>query len=310
MSSSDKFHIDAVDSSANLRTLLAGTDISMARRTKGRTTEDTERWTICRLLATLNQQGRLHFPLKLTHGDRPDFELVLGNSSTGIEITEAISRDYAACLALAEHIKPDAVIDLSLFRPNSPRKTIQELRKIIAASTLMGPGWAGNAAEKDWATSIADVVSSKKAKLGKAGYRKFPRNWLAIYDNLPLPNVNLVDAVALLVPKIEPLWGQEPWFDAVFIEHGPVIVEITRLTITHHTLADLWQVLTWRFRGSAEQDYLNFLMMYRRVSDFCRSARCWPLWNSPSVSAQGFNRVEPVLALPVYHHLPLTWSTW
>ncbi|NUY03546.1 hypothetical protein [Paraburkholderia youngii] len=210
----------------------------MAGRTEGRTTEDTELWTICRLLATLNQQGRLHFPLKIEHGDRPDFELVQGNNSTGIEITEAISQSYSACLALAERIKPDAVIDMSLFRPDSPRKTTQELREIIAASSLTGSGWPGSLAEEDWATFIAGDISGKHAKL--VGYRQFPVNWLAIYDNLPLPNVNLADAIAHLAPKIAPLWGRKPCFDTVFIERGPVIVELTRSKSTHHILVDLW----------------------------------------------------------------------
>jgi len=232
------FNLEAVASSADLRALLAGLDISVAGRTQGRMTEDTERWTISRLLATLNQQGRLHFPLKITHGDKPDFDLVQGNSSTGIEITEAISQCYSACLALADRIKPDAVIDMSRFRPDSPRKTTQQLREIIAASSLTGPGWAGNSAEEDWATFIAGDICGKHAKL--VGYRQFPVNWLAIYDNLPLSNVNLANAIANLAPKIAPLWSQKPCFDAVFIEHGPFIVELTRSKCARHILVDLW----------------------------------------------------------------------
>jgi hypothetical protein len=235
---SDKSNIDAVGSSADLRALLAGTDLSVARRTEGRTKEGTELWTICRLLATLNQQGRLHFPLKIVHGDKPDCELVQGNSSTGIEITEAISQSYSACLALAERTKPDAVIDLSLFGPDSPRKTAQELKDIIAATSLTGLGWEGNSAEEDWATFTAANISSKHAKLGC--YRQFPVNWLAIYDNLPLPNVNLADAIARLGPKIAPLWSRKPCFDAIFIERGPVIVEFTRSNSAYHILVDLW----------------------------------------------------------------------
>lgn len=238
--SSGKSHLDAVACSTDLSALLAGTDISVAGRTEGRATEDTERWTICRLLATLNQEGGLRFPLKLTHRDRPDFELVQGGSSTGIEITEAITQDYSSCLALAERIKPDAVIDMSLFHPDSPRKTTQELREIIASSSLTGSGWAGSFAEEDWASFIGDVISGKQTKLEKVGYRKFPVNWLAIYDNLPLPNVNLADAVALLAPKIAPLWSRKLSFDAVFIERGPVIVELTRSKSAHHILVDLW----------------------------------------------------------------------
>jgi hypothetical protein len=219
---------------------LAATDISVALRTKGRTTAETERWTICRLLATLNQQRRLCFPLKLMHGDRPDFELVQDRSSAGIEITESISQDYAACLALAERTRPGAIIDMSLFRPDSPKKTLQELKDIVAASSLTGTGWAGSSAENDWATFIEQDISSKQMKLAKPGFSYFQTNWLAIYDNLPLPNVNLARAVALLVPKIAPLWSRNPSFQAIFIERGPVIVELTPSNTVHHVLVDLW----------------------------------------------------------------------
>jgi hypothetical protein len=81
-------------------------------------------------------------------------------------------------------------------------------------------------------------IEDKHAKL--AGYRQFPMNWLSIYDNLPLPNVNLADAMAHLAPKIASLWNRKPCFDAVFIERGPVIVELTPSRNVHHVLEDLW----------------------------------------------------------------------
>jgi hypothetical protein len=240
MASSVKLPSSAIASSSDLRAILAATDISVSARTQGRTTAETEQWTICRLLATLNQQGRLRFPLKLIHGDRPDFELVQNRSSTGIEITEAISQDYAACLALAERTRPGITIDMSLFRPDSPRKTVEELKNIVAASRLTGPGWAGRSAETDWATFIEQDISIKQMKLAKAGFRNFQTNWLAIYDNLPLPNVNLAHAVALLAPKVAPLWSRSHSFHAVFIERGPVIVELTPSGSLNHVLVDLW----------------------------------------------------------------------
>lgn len=232
--------LQAIASSSDLRALLAATDISVASRTQGRTTQETERWTICRLLATLNQNGRLHFPLTLIHRDRPDFELVENRRRVGIEITEAISQDYAAAVALAERTRPGATIDISLFRPDSPRKTTQELKEIVAASSLAGPGWAGSSAEADWATFMKSTISRKRATLAKAGFCIFPVNWLAVYDNLPLPNVNLTDAVAHLVRNIAPIWSESPCYHAIFIERGPAIVELTPFKTVLHVLEGLW----------------------------------------------------------------------
>jgi hypothetical protein len=65
-------------------------DISVPARTEGRTTRHTETWTIARLLATLAAY----------HRDKPDIALTSGGLEIGIEITEAISTQYAAYQAL------------------------------------------------------------------------------------------------------------------------------------------------------------------------------------------------------------------
>lgn len=232
-------HFGVVDCTSvdELMKRLAATSLEVPKRTNGRTTEQTERWTICRLLSTLGALKRLVYPLSVLHVDKPDFTVSMSSARVGIEVTEAIHRDYARCVALAEHEKPDAVIDASLFRWGDPEKTLAQLRAIVAASQLTGPGWAGDSVESEWAIHIASIIASKRAKL--PSYRQHDLQWLAIYDNLPLPNVNLALAVQKLQRLLQP-WNDKATFDEIFVEHGPVIVALTGQSVCFLELNDLW----------------------------------------------------------------------
>jgi hypothetical protein len=52
--------------------------ISVPPIEKGRSTEDCEQWSICRLLATIAKSKELSFPIKLEKRERPDFLLQAG----------------------------------------------------------------------------------------------------------------------------------------------------------------------------------------------------------------------------------------
>ncbi|MBM0108594.1 hypothetical protein JM946_28005 [Steroidobacter sp. S1-65] len=233
----DRVNIDNCPSREQLLTMLAKTRLDVPGRTEGRSTEHTERWVICRLLATVAALDRLRFPLSVSHGDKPDFSIIWPGLSIGIEVTEAISTDYARCLALAELERPGAIIDMSLFRWGSKSKSLEELRGIIKATRLQGDGWVGDSAEIEWSRYIESIIAAKRQKL--SGYLARDRQWLAIYDNLPLPHVHLAGAAEKLQSLLEP-WAEKVGFDALFIERGPVILEMTAHSICFHHLNDLW----------------------------------------------------------------------
>jgi len=233
----EHFSIQNALSADGLLATLAATDLHVPGRTTGRTTQQTERWTVCRLLATLTSIDRLRFPLSVSHEDKPDFRLEFDGRSVGIEVTEAISTDYSKCLALAEREKPGALIDMSLFRWGGEPKTTADLREIIQATELQGGGWDGESAEVEWAHYIESIVSVKSRKA--AAYTHHDCRWLAIYDNLPLPHVHLARGAEKLRPLLAP-WDDHVEFHAVFIEHGPVILELTPRSVSVHNLNDLW----------------------------------------------------------------------
>jgi hypothetical protein len=236
------FNTDGVVSSdAALLAALGRTDISVPARIDGRTTDHTETWTICRLLATLANSGKLSYPLSVLHRDRPDFAVTQADATTGIEVTEAVSRQYAAYCALAEREFPEVFLQPAHFRWGAPEMSLKEMRSLLGRSKLTGKAWVGDSAEREWAAYMESVISSKLLKLTKPGYAVFPVMWLAIYDNLPMPNLDLRLALSHLAQLLPPHWASHPSFQTIYIEHGPVVAEIRVAGSNHLSLKDLWQ---------------------------------------------------------------------
>lgn len=226
---------------SDLLAALRRIDISVPARTDGRTTDHTETWTISRLLSTLTKCSLLEFPLSVTHRDRPDSLILSNDREIGVEITEAISQQYAAYCALAEREFPEVFLEPAHFRWGAPVMTVNDMRNLLRHSQLSSDGWAGDRPEQEWALFIQSVVDSKLAKLARPDFAKYGQNWLAIYDNLPLPNINLSKAIAYLQPLLHDRWGKTPSFDTLFVEHGPVIARITASGVDHLALNDLWE---------------------------------------------------------------------
>ncbi|MVF23703.1 hypothetical protein EVC37_19110 [Methylocaldum sp. BRCS4] len=141
---------------------------------------------------------------------------------------------------MAERENPEAVIDMSLFKWGSPKKTTEELRAIINSSKLTGDGWSGQSAEVEWAQHINDAVSTKLGKLNNSGYEELPEYWLYIYDNLPLPNVHATRATEILLSEYSDTWIGSREFARIFIERGPIIIDISNGSATNHEIVDLW----------------------------------------------------------------------
>jgi hypothetical protein len=151
----------------------------------------------------------------------------LRDCDVGIEVTEAIPAQYAKYSAIAEQEFPNASLDSGHFRLDRPKMTTRKMRDLLKQDQLTSPPWVGSRPEQEWARHIAKAFDTKLIKLAKPGFGIHQQNWLAIYDNLPLPNVHLGNAISYLVPLIQDYWSRCPCFDTLFIEHGPVIAKIT-----------------------------------------------------------------------------------
>ena len=235
-----KFNIEEVPDKESLLKVLSGTSIDVPGRSKGRQTEHTEKWSVCYLLSTLASKNILIFPLSLEHIDKPDFILKMNGNLSGIEVTESIPPDYAKCCAMAERENPEAVIDMSLFKWDSTPKTTEQLRNIINSLKLTGEPWSGQSVELEWAHYINDAISVKLQKLNNTGYSEVPEYWVSIYDNLPLPNVHAGNATEILLETFSAQWKGDRSFSKIFIERGPIIIEIEDNIATNHVIVDLW----------------------------------------------------------------------
>ncbi len=234
--------IPAVTSSQELFSVLRRVEISVPGRIDGRKTHHTETWTISRLLSTLAKAERLAFPVSVTRRDRPDCLINAGSAQVGIEITEAISPQFAAYSALAEREFPDVFLQPGHFRWGAPELTVADMRQLLQQSqNINSEPWVGDRTEQEWALFIQSVVDAKLEKLVRPGFDVFDRNWLAIYDNLPLPHIHLGKAITYLRPLLEDRWSRVPSFDTLFVEHGPVIAQITAAGSEHLILHDLWE---------------------------------------------------------------------
>jgi hypothetical protein len=230
----------AAETLEELEARLRALDLTVPARTDGRTTEHTETYTLARQVSTLAKHGDLQFPLAVRHRDRPDFLIESAGKEIGVEVTEAISEAFAAYSALADREFPEARRDMGLFRWDQPELSVAQMRAQLAQNRLVSDGWAGLNAEREWALWVERAVDRKLERMAKVGYGLFERNWLSTYDNLPLPNVWLQDAVAILRELLADRWSGSPRFDAVFVERGPMIVRITKEKTDQVGLHDVW----------------------------------------------------------------------
>lgn len=234
--------LDAISANeaGSLLSALAQVDIAVPPRGKGRTSHHTERWTICRLVATLTDTDLLGFPLTLTHEDKPDFVIATPTGRIGVEVSEAIPVAYAKFSEIANREHPGAVLELCHFRPNSPALTTKQMRGLLANQRLTGPGWQGDAPERDWANFMRSRILAKQQSLSKTGFRVLSRNWLAMYDNLPYPIRSASDALMYL--DLSEVWRAAPTFESIFIEHADEIVALhSDGSARTLKLRDLWR---------------------------------------------------------------------
>lgn len=227
------------DSAEELSRVLAAMDVSLPPRSQGRTKEHVERWTACRLFATLAAQGLIAFPFSARKRERPDFDLTVGTRQVGLEVSEALLANYAEHVKLQESESPDALMEPGHFRRGRVSKAKQ--REILAAGQLTALPYMGEALEREWATGIASVIQAKLVKLSRPGFNQRPTNWLAIMDSLPIHNDWIPVGLKYLDPLISSVGGQTPSFDQVFIDHGgPTLVVLNKAGASIVEIDNLW----------------------------------------------------------------------
>jgi hypothetical protein len=204
----------AAKSADELRRAVSEIDISVAPRGEGRTSEQRERWSICRFLAAIAESDWIQYPVKLGKRERPDYLLTDELSLTGIEITEAVPPDWAR-VDVARNQLGEQMVMLQRFCPGEPRRSQEEIDR-IASGRARSDGWAGDSPEREWAAAMLHAFGRKIDVAAKPGFQLFDRNWVLIYDDWPLPGVDDPKAAAHLTRQLGAA-SLAP-FDAFFVE--------------------------------------------------------------------------------------------
>lgn len=118
------------------------------------------------------------------------------------------------------------------YRPDGPRRSLDELRAEIIENNP-GEPWVGDAAERDWAEFVVHFAREKVAKATVPGFQRFALNWLLIYNNWPLPNVNLVKAGQTALPMLQGA-GVFATFDRVFVLDSERVCAFDPVACRHH----------------------------------------------------------------------------
>lgn len=231
--------MDLVAKSAeDLLRSLSQVDISVSPREEGRTNEQRERWSICRLLAAIAESEWISYPLQLQKRERPDFLLHVNSSFVGIEVTEVIPPDWARVDVRRSELAEDHVILLQRFRPGEPSRSFDEIDR-IARGQSESDGWSGDSPEREWAAAMLYSLERKVETAKKPGFQLFDKNWILMYDNWPLPAVDEPKAAAYLMQRIVERRTLLP-LDVFFVECEHIIWRFDSDGYAAYPIPNLW----------------------------------------------------------------------
>jgi predicted nucleotidyltransferase len=157
----------AAASGDELRALLEQVDITVPRRTQGRRSEHIERYCVVHYLRTLERNGLLRFPFRISKDDPPDFVVEMGSERFGLEVTEAGDPEHQrAMTALETAPRGSVVVGGSVREPGKPARSWP---------------YAGDEPERFWTAEVLARIKKKTEQL--AAYASLPEECLLVYDN-------------------------------------------------------------------------------------------------------------------------------
>ena len=218
-----------LSSSDELLRKFASHNVSVPSRGSGQTKDHREIWVASRFLCTIASSAYFTYPLRVEFSDRPDLilEFERGESkSIGIEITEAISQNAAK---LQAELERDGRADICHHVPehkySDSRQDLETQRNIVLGD-IASPPIMGNAVERNWYVAIREFVCKKTEKIMHPDFRRFPENWLLIYDNWsPSPPYSEVQRIINQLSQDLFASDRKQPFDRVFILDSEIMWE-------------------------------------------------------------------------------------
>ena len=219
-----------VASSAALAASLRANDVRVPPPGRGRgrdRKQRSERRIACRFLAAMSGSGRLEFPLEVEVGERPDLVLTTPSGRVGIEITEAVPPDRVRVDVCSEDEEIDDFRYIPPYRVSDSRRSKSEIGKLARGEIRPLPQME-DSIRRNWVEAVIDRVERKVESFGKQDFRKYPDNWLLIYDNWSpalLPDDDV--AVECIGRRLFDLSGRNP-FCRVFLQEERLVREFSQ----------------------------------------------------------------------------------
>lgn len=213
-------------STEELKQKIFNLSIVVPPRGKLRTTELCEQWQIHHYLLALLQLSELKIPFELKKRERPDFEVVNGTTTIGIEATEIINPDYARAITLPEAKSDVSVIDPSHFKWGNSGRSLDELRNTVTRDKLTGTPWCGQSVEVEFTKSVIDTVNAKHSKFIN-GFKRYASNVLLAYHNNSTPILDFDIATNLTRAALSNYW-KDNGFDTIVIHKYKTLMFFTK----------------------------------------------------------------------------------
>jgi hypothetical protein len=207
----------------------------------GRTTQHRERYVMARFLATMASVNLLRYPLKLVHGDGPDFVFWMQSEQIAIECVEAVATESYAIRAIRERKYPKAWRSIPTLRAGENLLTAADKDQFASSERREAP-LQGDMPEQLWADAMEHFIRDKTTKLRAGNYAGSPKTWLLIQDEYSAVidhDEELEEAMTICLPRIEPFFDL-PCFDSIFILNRGQLLTLERNSFSRHPLCDLW----------------------------------------------------------------------
>ena len=157
-------------------------------RGMGQTTEQSESWTMAKVLHIQPAMFGVDFPCEIYHEDCPDFRIVRKSKTIWVEVVEAIQEKMAHSWACQNRLPQENPCSLAKPRAPVPRRSDPSLSH--------DDMWDGREPEQEWVACITDCLINKIKKAENGNYGSSRPLHLLVYDDIAGPPANVSEEVA------------------------------------------------------------------------------------------------------------------
>jgi len=156
---------------------------------ENKSTRKEELYLVLRLLSTDMKKINLTFPYIIEVKDKPDIRIIKDSYVIGIEITFALNKTLQKAKKIRDKLNSSFLLEPSLYKDDMSAK---DIKKTILKSNekLIGSAYVDDELEEEVSQQ---VLSSIKEKIKKyRGYEVFQENYLMLYSDILLADINVV----------------------------------------------------------------------------------------------------------------------